>query len=203
MHASVQRSMLAVAVASVFVAAPVAAQRDTMRPLVRAQLRQQLPPQQGRGAGRAGRAALAPGQVPPQRLVRQAFNNAVRRQLNLDQPKMRRLNQTEQQFDQQRRQVSQGERQTRLALRAAMEDTTGRDRDKIDGYISQLVQAQRKKVDIAEAEQKELSSFLTPTQRAQYLSLKERLNKRLGELTQGGRGAAPDGPPPGPPPAEH
>jgi Spy/CpxP family protein refolding chaperone len=138
--------------------------------------------------------------------VQQAFRNRVRQLLNLDQPKMRRLNQTEQGFNRQRTELNQSERQTRLALAAAMQDSAGPDQGKIDQYINQLVQAQRKRADLLEAEQKELSSFLTPLQRAQYLSLKERMNKRLQELNQaaggGRRGAAPPTePPPGPPPS--
>jgi hypothetical protein len=48
---------------------------------------------------------------------------------------------------------------------------------------------------LLEAEQKELSTFLSPLQRAQYFSLKERLTKKLLEVqrdsTVGRGGAAP------------
>lgn len=175
------------------------AQTDTSRRTQRAQT--QLPGRGGGrlgGGGRAARAADA-ADVPLARQVRQAFQNRVRQELKLDQPKMRRLNQTEQSFTKQRAEVNQSERQTRVSIAAAMQDSAGPDQAKLQQYIDQLVQARHKQADLLEAEQKELSSFLTPMQRLQYLSLKEQLNKRLGELRQAGggrRGEAPPGPPP-------
>ena len=200
---------LAVAASALILLAPaLSAQGDTARQPQRAQT--QLPARAGGRLGGAGRGALArgaaQGDAPLRQQVQQAFRNRVRQLLNLDQPKMRRLNQTEQGFNRLRTELNQSERQTRLALAAAMQDSAGPDQGTIDQYINQLVQAQRKRADLLEAEQKELSSFLTPLQRAQYLSLKERMNKRLQELNQaaggGRRGAAPPTePPPGPPPS--
>jgi hypothetical protein len=69
----------------------------------------------------------------------------------------------------------------------------------VDGYLARLVQAQRKRADLLEAEQKELAGFLNPVQRAKYLALREQLQKRVAQLRQGdgrGRGAAPGAPTP-------
>jgi hypothetical protein len=143
--------------------------------------------------GRADQANL-----PLRQQVRQAFQARIRQELNLDQPKMRRLNQTDQSFQRQRNELGQSERQTRQALATAMQDSTP-DQGKIDGYINQLIQVQRKRADLLEAEQKELSSFLTPMQRAQYLSLNQQLQARMRGLNQPGRGTPPPGPPPEPP----
>src|SRR5581483_3447622 len=153
------------------------------------------------GGGRAGRGGLLDtATASPQQLVQRAFQNRVRRQLNLDQPKMRQLNQTEARFNRERHELNQSERQTRLALRAAMEDTTARDQAKIDQYMNQLIQATRKRADLVEAEYKELSTFLTPMQRAQYLALREQLQKRLKEVNARGAGRGGATTPPGPPP---
>jgi periplasmic protein CpxP/Spy len=199
----VTRRLATAALTLVVLAAPATAQ-DSSRRALRVQ-RQQLPARPGaRGGGRAaGARALDEANAPLRQQVQLAFRNRVRQELNLDQPKMRRLNQTEQGFNKQRNELLQTERQTRLALLAAMQDSAGPDQPKIDQYINQLTQVQRKRAELVEAEQKELSSFLTPLQRAQYLSLKERLNRRLQELNQAGRGAPPpSGPPPGPPPPD-
>jgi hypothetical protein len=77
-----------------------------------------------------------------------------------------------------------------------MEDSSGHpDEDKIAESLDQLVRGQRRRAELLEAEQKELSTFLSPLQRAQYFSLKERLTKKLLEVqrdsTVGRGGAAP------------
>jgi hypothetical protein len=182
----------------------VSGQTDTARRPQRAQT--QLPGRaNGRPVGGGGRAGLArpaeQNNLPIARQVRQAFQNRVRQELNLDAPKMRRLVQTDQRFDVQRRELNQSEKQTRVSLAAVMQDSAGPDQGKVDQYLSQLVQAAHKRADLVDAEQKELSSFLTPMQRAQYLALKEQLNKRLQEVRQAngaGRGAPPPTQPPPP-----
>ena len=127
--------------------------------------------------------------------VRQAFAGVVRKQLNLNAAQMQTLQRTDQKYEQQRRAVVLGEREARLGLKSAMEDSTGHpDQDKIAQYLDQLVQGQRRRAELLEAEQKELSGFLSPLQRAQYFALKERLNRKMQELQadslagRGGRG---------------
>ena len=105
---------------------------------------------------------------------------------------MRQLRQAQTKFERQRRALNVDEHQARLALRAAMQDSAGRDQNKISQSLDQLVAAQRRRADLLEAEQKDLASFLTPMQRAQYLSLQERLARRLldGPKAAAGRDAA-------------
>jgi hypothetical protein len=136
-------------------------------------------PAQARGRRDAQIAATPAERQVQERRIRQAFENVVRRQLKLDDEKMRQLRQSQSKFERQRRQLNAEERQARLALRAAMQDSAGRDQARISQSLDQLVAAQRRRADLLEAEQKELSSFLTPMQRAQYLSLQERAARRL------------------------
>ena len=147
------------------------------------------------------RAGMAAGQQPNprrqalQRQVRDAFAKVVRKQLNLNDEQMRSLQQVDARFEQQRRVVLREERQARLGLVAAMADSASPDQSRIAKQLDVLVQAQRKRADLLEAEQKELSAFLTPLQRAKYFAVKERLNRRLQQLMQndstGRRGASP------------
>jgi hypothetical protein len=192
----VTRQLAGAATALMLLGGTLSAQGDSARRALRAQ--GQLPVRPGARAG--GRAALggaaAPGELPLRQQVQQAFRNRVRQVLNLDQPQMRRLNQTEQRFNRERAALTQSEKQTRLSLAATMDDTAHLDPAKIDQYINQLVQAQRKRADLLEAEQKELSTFLTPLQRLQYLSLKERLNQRLQEINKRGEPPPTEPPPP-------
>jgi hypothetical protein len=140
-----------------------------------------------RRAQRGGQQELGRGvpndqQVLRQR-VRQAFAGVVRKQLNLNAAQMQTLQRTDQKYEQQRRAVVLDEREARLGLRSAMEDSTGHpDQEKIAQYLDQLVRGQRRRAELLDAEQKELATFLLPLQRAQYFSLKERLARKLLEL---------------------
>jgi hypothetical protein len=106
---------------------------------------------------------------------------------------MQSLQRVDAKFEQQRRSLLRAERQARLELRDAMADSTSPDQSRISRQLDVLVQFQRKRADLLEGEQKELSSFLTPLQRARYFAVKERLNRRLQQLMQsdstGRRGA--------------
>jgi Spy/CpxP family protein refolding chaperone len=137
-----------------------------------------------RGTGRAG------GQQPLARELRQRFGAVVQRQLNLNDENTRRFEKVDRQFEQQRVQLRRDERQARLGLQAALADTANVDQAKIAQYMDQLTHGQRRRADILEAEQKELSTFLTPLQRAKLQGLREQLAQRVKQITQqngGGR----------------
>jgi hypothetical protein len=166
-----------------------------------------VPPPVRRPAARAALKAERQAQKdsqPPlgerallQRQVRQAWAGAVRRQLNLNDQQMRTLNQVNTKYDRQRGEIQRDERQARLDLKSAMEDTTGADQNaRIEQQMNALVQAQRRRADLFEAEQKELSGFLTPLQRARFTVLQENLARRLQQVQQSTT-------PPGPPPPEN
>lgn len=164
------------------------AQRPIQRPIQRPRLDAPAP---GLGQQPPGnRAAL-------EQRVRQALARVARQRIKLTDDQMRQLARVDQQFAVQRRQLNRNERDTRLALAAAMRDTANPDQAKISGYIDQLIAAQRKRLDLVAAEQKELSTFMSPLQRAQYQALQERVRRRLEQLRAGGPPAgAPAGPPP-------
>lgn len=150
--------------------------------------------------GRPGRGQLGDSAPPAEqqalvRRLRQAFGGVVRRQLNLNDENWQKFERVDRQFQRQRNQLQRGERQTRFALKAAMEDTAGVDQNKIAQYLTELTQAQRRRADLIEAEQKELATFLTPLQRAKLQALREQLNRRVAQMQQQG---APGrrGPPP-------
>lgn len=170
------------------ISSAAAGQRPVQRPLQRPRLDAPAP-----GLGQqqpANRAAL-------EQRVRQALARVARERIKLTDDQMRQLAQVDQQFAVQRRQLNRDERDTRLALAAAMRDTVSPDQAKISSYIDQLIAAQRKRIDLVAAEQKELSAFMSPLQRAQYQALQERVRRRLEQLRAGGPPAgAPAGPPP-------
>jgi protein CpxP len=145
-----------------------------------------------RPGGRGGLRSQPPAERQLlQRQVRQAFAKAVRRQLNLSDDQMRKLQSVDLKYERQRVALLRDERQARQGLKSTMDDSANVDQAKVDSYLSRLVKAQRTRADLLESEQKELAGFLTPLQRAKYFAMKERLNRRMQELAQqnGGRGA--------------
>ncbi len=147
----------------------------------------------GQGGGANNRQAL-------QRRVAEAFAGVVQRELKLDPSQMQTLRRVEQKYEQQRRTLQRDERQARLNLIAAMQDSTTADQSKIAQYLDQLVQGQRRRADLLESEQKEFSGFLSPLQRAKYFALRERMNRKMQELRE--RGDSAGGGRPGMPPPE-
>jgi Spy/CpxP family protein refolding chaperone len=163
-----------------------------------------IPPRRpARAALKAERQAQRNDSAPPlgerallQRQVRQAWIGNVRRQLNLNDEQMRTLNQVNTKYERQRGDIQRDERQARLGLKAAMEDTAAGDQNaRIEQQMNVLVGAQRRRADLFENEQKELAGFLTPLQRARYSVLQERLAQRLQQLRQNQQ-EGPTGPPP-------
>ncbi len=149
-------------------------------------------------AGIAGQQQPNPRRQALQRQVREAFAKVVRKQLNLNDEQMASLQRVDSKFEQQRRALMRQERQTRLDLVSAMADSTSPDQARIAQQLDALVQSQRKRADLLDAEQKELSTFLTPLQRAKYFAVKERLNRRLQQLVQADSSGRRGGPPPEP-----
>jgi len=148
-----------------------------------------------RGARALGDSATPAEQQALVRRVRQAFSGVVRRQLNLNDEKWTQFERVDRRFQQQRNQLQRDERQTRFALKAAMEDTANVDQAKIAQYLNELTQAQRRRADLLDAEQKELSAFLTPLQRAKLQGLREQLNRRVAQMQQQGAAGGRRGPP--------
>ena len=136
-----------------------------------------------RGAGRAGGEQALPRQL------RQQFATVIQRRLNLTDESAKRLQATDRKFEQQRTQLRREERETRHALAAALADTANVDEAKIGQYMDQLTRGARRRADILEAEQKELATFLTPSQRAKLQGLREQLGQRVRQLQQQGGGA--------------
>jgi Spy/CpxP family protein refolding chaperone len=174
----VNRAVFLAVSAIVALAGPVSAQRGETTGVGRQGARIG-----GRAAGVLPRKNAAANQQALTRQIRQRFDAVVRKQLNLSDDQARQLTAAEARFQPQRNQLQRDERQARLALREALQDSSGTpDQAKISRYMDQLVQAQHRRADLLEAEQKELGGFLTPLQRARYQGLHDQLNKRIQEL---------------------
>jgi len=156
----------------------------------------QLRPRRDAARPRAGIARQLPGdqQVPGnraqlERRFQQMLYQMTRRRVGLSDAQMNQLVPINRRFETQRGELQQQERQTRLSLRDAMRDSTA-DQAKISGYLDQLVQLQRQRVDLFAQEQRDLAQFMTPLQRARYTAVQEQVRRRVEQLRRQNRALA-------------
>lgn len=146
--------------------------------------------------------AVAQGQAPQQqeraRLegeIRRGFARAVRQRVGLSDEQMRRLGPLTQKHEQRRRQLQVDERRARIGLqtelRAAAPDTVA-----VARLLDSLLDVQRRRMQLIEAEHRELAAIMTPVQRARYLALQEQVRRRVEQMRPRPPGAPGEGLPP-------
>ena len=156
------------------------------------------PPPRPDGQGRGGQRA--PGdsmQARPNRLqLEQRFRNRLaavaKRQLNLTDAQVEKLQKTTQRLAERRRLMMEQERDVRMSLRDELISGDSTRQKQVGDLLDRMVKVQRQRVDLLDEEQKDLATFLTPIQRAKYFGLEEDLRRRLDEMRaqrMGGPGA--------------
>jgi hypothetical protein len=105
---------------------------------------------------------------------------------------MKRLRDVNAKYESQRRKLVGDERDARIVLRAELQRGKQGDQARISDAVDRMFKTQRARIDLAEQEQHDLSSFMTASQRAGYLALQEQIRRRVDEMRQrrlgGGRG---------------
>ena len=145
------------------------------------------------GGGRANREQL-------EQRFRQNLANLLRTQLGLTDEGMRQLSEVNQRFDVQRRDMNRREMMARRALRAEVLKQDSADAGRIEQLLAEHFKIERERIDLTEAEQRELAKFLTPVQRARYLGVQEQMRRQMDQLRARGReglGEPPQGGPRG------
>ena len=129
----------------------------------------------------------AQGTDEPQRplvqaLQRRAFE-VVQRTLGATDNQMRQLAEVNRKYQGERRELNRKDREARQAIRAEVLRDSAADQDLVARKLDELVDVQRQRIEIFTREQRDLSRFLTPVQRAQYATLQEGLRRKV-ELRQ-------------------
>jgi len=145
-------------------------------------------------------AAPAAAQQQPRRAAleqrfRERVAQLVQERLGLDAAQVARLRASNQKFETQRRDLLREERDARRGLRRQLAGG-GRsaDQQQVARLLDQMLSIHRRRLAIAEAEQRELATFLTPVQRAQYFALQDEVRRRMEELRRRRAAAAPAAP---------
>jgi Spy/CpxP family protein refolding chaperone len=150
------------------------------------------------GSLRAQRALSSPRGKPPamprqraqlEQRLRQRIATVVKKRLQLTDEQFDKLANTNRVYEHQRQALVQQERATRLGLRAEILAGDHADQQHVATLLDRLVSLQRQRLDLLAREQADLSHFLTPVQRAQYMAIEEQVRRRVEQLRRNPPGA--------------
>ena len=116
--------------------------------------------------------------------VRRNFARMVRQQVGLNDDQMRRLVPITQRYEQQRRQLQMQERDARLGLRRLVLGSQTADSAQVERLLQSLIDVQKQRLQLLEAEHRELATFMSPIQRAKYGAIQEQIRRRLEQMRQ-------------------
>ena len=152
---------------------------------------------QGGGGDRQGGTGRMNRQQLEQRF-RMRLATLLKTQLGLSDEGMRQLSEVNQRFDVQRRELNRRDMMTRRSQRDEVVKGDSGDAAMVERLIAEQLKIERERIDLVEAEQRELAKFLTPMQRARYLGVQEQLRREMDQLRGRGREGFGEPPPGGP-----
>ena len=166
------RRLFALCLVAAGMASPAAAQRNRgLRP---------LPP--GERPAMPANATPQEKQKFLQQQVRRTFWKVAKNRLGFTDEQMTKLEQSSQRFDQRRRLIGQDEKAARVALRTEILADSTANQANIAAALDRLQTVQRQRLELQVDEQKELAAFMTPLQRAKYMTLQDQVRKRLQQI---------------------
>ncbi len=143
------------------------------------------------GIGMHIAAAEQPGQVARptpekraamERLLQARINNVIRQRLALDDEQFGKLQEVANHIEDDRRTLRNDELTTRFALRQELLAGDRVNETRVGELLDKLPKFERRRVDLMEQEQRELSKFLSPSQRARYFALQDELRRNMQEM---------------------
>ena len=144
-----------------------------------------------RAPGRAGQ--LAQDRNVLEQRLRERFADVVRRRLGLNDSQMRQLSEVNTRYERERMQLLRQERQMRQQLRAEVLAGDSANQTRVNELLESALRIQRQRLDLTEREQRDLSGFMTPVQRAKYVGIQDDLRRRVEEMRQNRRPGAQQG----------
>lgn len=117
-----------------------------------------------------------------ERQLRQRLWKVTKEQVGLTDEQMTKLGETTRRFDARRRTLNQQERTERTVLRQQIQAGERADQKRVSAALDHLIRLQRQRVDLQAEEQRELSGYMTPLQRARFAALQEQVRRRVEAL---------------------
>jgi protein CpxP len=123
---------------------------------------------------------------------RERVAKLAQNRIGLSDAQMGQLQQSNARFGPQLNQVAAQEREARRQLRLELTSGSDPNQQHVSDLLDRSLQLQKQRIAIVESEQKDLSRFMTPVQRARYIALQQQFRRRTQELARpnDGQGAA-------------
>jgi len=135
---------------------------------------------------RGGKAAQQRPALEQQ--FRQRLAKLAQTRIGLTDAQMAQLEQSTTRYAPQLTQLATQERETRRQLRTEL-TAPQPNQQRVSDLLDASLRLQKQRIDLVEAEQKDLARFMTPVQRARYIALQQQFRRRTQELTAKRRGA--------------
>src|SRR2546427_7954931 len=114
--------------------------------------------------------------------IESTFTRRVQEDLNLSQDQAAKLRATQERFGARRRDVMQQQMERRRALENQMQPGIAANSDSVRKLMDGMQTGRAEMLKIEQDQDREMSGYLTPVQRARYQQMRERLMQRVGEL---------------------
>jgi len=134
------------------------------------------------GAQEERRPAYPRDRDAMQQRFQQRFAEIVRDRVGLDEDQMVKLTELNRRFEAKRREIFLRDRDIRNGMREELADGVTPNDDRVRKLLDDQLRVQRERMELMEAEQGELSKFMTPTQRARYFGIQEQMRRKVEEL---------------------
>jgi Spy/CpxP family protein refolding chaperone len=129
-----------------------------------------------------GGRPMNPRREALERQLRMRTGEMVRRELQLNDSQMARLQATNQQFERQRIALVTREREVRRELRREIMLNERANQNQVSQLLDQAFEIERQRFDLLQSEQRELAKFLTPVQRAKLVGIQSALRRRTQQM---------------------
>ncbi|AMW04953.1 Spy/CpxP family protein refolding chaperone [Gemmatimonas phototrophica] len=142
-----------------------------------------------------GRRADDPRRQELEKRFQQRVENMVRQRLQLTDEQAVKLREVASRAEGARRVLRRDEMQARQAMREELQAGDSANEARVVELLEQMPRLERRRLELLEQEQRELSRFLTPVQRARYFALQDELRRGMQELQRRRLGADSSGNP--------
>jgi Spy/CpxP family protein refolding chaperone len=117
-----------------------------------------------------------------ERRFQQRVDAMVRQRLQLTDEQATKLREVASRAETTRRALRREEMQARQAMRDELLAGDHANESKVADLMEQMPRLERRRIELMEQEQRELSKFLSPIQRARYFALQDELRRNMQEL---------------------
>jgi hypothetical protein len=125
-----------------------------------------------------------PNRAALEQRFREQSAKVAQQRLGLTDAQLAQLAQSNARFAPQQNQLLVQERETRRQLRVEMTAGNLANQQHVSALLDDALRLQKQRIALVEAEQKDLARFMTPVQRAGYLSLQAQVRRRAQELSR-------------------